>query len=237
VNGAAFGRPGPRRTSSFRAFLACDTVQNMDDLANRVLVRRALGGLPAAALLFSLFPTSALAGAPQERVRQTLDAVSAVLNDPELHGAARERDRREQVGKVMHGAFDFREMAGASLGSHWASLKAEQQDEFVGLFGQLFERSYDRLVLRFLGDSTTTYGAETVEKSGALVRTTLVRKNTDELPVDYRLTSNGGLWKISDVVVDGVSLAGNFRAQFDDAIRSASYDELARRIRTKLAEQ
>jgi phospholipid transport system substrate-binding protein len=69
------------------------------------------------------------------------------------------------------------------------------------------------------------------------VRTTLLRKNTDELPVDYRLTAAGGLWKISDVVVDGVSLAGNFRAQFDKTIQSSSYDELVKRIRTKLAEE
>ena len=124
-----------------------------------------------------------------------------------------------------------------SLGSHWASLSAEQQDEFAGLFGQLFERSYNRLVLRFLGDSTTTYGTESIEKEGAVVRTTLVRKNTDELPVDYRLIAEGGLWKMSDVAVDGVSLDGNFRAQFDKTIRTASYDELAKRIRTKLAEE
>jgi len=189
------------------------------------------------AFLVRLASSSALAGPPQERVHQTLDAVSAVLNDPQVQGSAKERDRRERVGTVMRDSFDFRAMARESLGSHWASLTAEQQDEFVGLFGQLFERSYNRLVLRFLGDSTTSYGAESVEKDGAVVRTTLVRKTSDELPVDYRLTSEGGLWKISDVVVDGVSLAGNFHAQFDKTIRTASYDELVKRIRTKLAEE
>ena len=137
----------------------------------------------------------------------------------------------------MRDSFDFGAMARESLGSQWAGLTAEQQDEFVGLFGQLFERSYNRLVLRFLGDSTTTYGTESIEKDGAVVHTTLVRKNTDELPVDYRLIAEGGLWKMSDVAVDGVSLAGNFRAQFDKTIRTASYDELAKRIRTKLAEE
>jgi len=189
------------------------------------------------ALLVALGPASALAGEPQERVRQTLDAVSAVLNDPQLQGSAKERDRREHVGKVIRDSFDFRAMARESLGSQWAGLTAEQHDEFVGLFGQLFERSYNRLVLRFLGDSTTTYGAESIEKNGAVVRTILVRKNTDELPVDYRLIAEGGLWKMSDVAVDGVSLAGNFHAQFDKTIRIASYDELAKRIRTKLGEE
>jgi phospholipid transport system substrate-binding protein len=189
------------------------------------------------ALLVALGPSSALAGAPQERVRQTLDAVSAVLNDAQLQGPARERDRRERVGKAMRGSFDFRAMARESLGSQWARLTAEQQDDFVGLFGQLFERSYNRLVLRFLGDSTTTYEGESVEKNGAVVRTTLRRKHNDELPVDYHLTSQGGLWKMSDVVVDGVSLARNFHAQFDKTIRTSSYDDLLKRIRTKLAEE
>ena len=190
-----------------------------------------------ALLVVALGPARVLAGSPQDRVRQTIDAVSAVLKDPQLQGPAAERDRRERVGHIMEDAFDFRTMARDSLGSEWARLTAAQQDEFVGLFGQLFERSYDRLVLRFLGDSTTTYGAESVDKNGAVVRTTLVRKNGDDLPVDYRLTSDATGWKISDAVVDGVSLTGNFRAQFEKAIRGGSYDELAKRIRTKLAEE
>src|SRR5438128_5699877 len=153
----------------------------MDEMANRA-PSRARGGPGVSstavlvALLVRLGPPSALAAAPQERVRQTLDAVSAALNDPQLQESAKERDRRERVGKVMRDSFDFRAMARESLGSHWAGLTANQQDEFVSLFGQLFERSYNRLVLRFLGDSTTTYGAEDVEKNGAGVHATRARK-------------------------------------------------------------
>ena len=85
----------------------------MDEMANRA-PRRARWGPSVSstailvALLVRLGPPSALAAAPQERVRQTLDAVSAVLNDPELQGSAKERDRRERVGKVMRDSFDFR---------------------------------------------------------------------------------------------------------------------------------
>ncbi len=182
-------------------------------------------------------PLPALAGAPRERVRQTLDAVSAVLKDPDLQGSAKERERRERVAKVMHESFDFGAMGKESLGAHWASLTPAQREEFVGLFGQLFERSYNRLVLRFLGDSTTTYGAESVQDDRAVVPTTLVRKNGDKLPVDYRLLSAGAGWKMSDVVVDGVSLAGNFRSQFDKTIRTSSYDGLVQKLKAKLAEE
>ena len=187
--------------------------------------------------LLALAAGAALAGEPQQRVRQTVNAVSAVLNDPGLQGSSNERERRDRVAKVMHESFDFGVMARESLGSHWASLTPEQRDRFVGLFARLFERSYDRLVLRFLGGSTTTYGAESVDGERAVVKTSLIRKAGDELPVDYRLTVAGGPWKISDVVVDGVSLAGNFRAQFDKTIRESSYDGLVQRIETKLAEE
>ena len=189
------------------------------------------------ALLVAFAVAPAVAGEPQQRVRQTLDTVSAVLNDPQLQGSSNERERRERVAKVMHESFDFRTMAQESLGSHWASLTPEQRDRFVGLFAQLFERSYDRLVLRFLGGSAATYGAESVDAGRATVKTVLLQKGGDELPVDYRLTADGGAWKISDVVVDGVSLAGNFRAQFTKTIRASSYDALVQRIETKLAEE
>ena len=189
------------------------------------------------AALVALAAGAALAGEPQQRVRQTVESVSAVLNDPHPQGSGNERERRERVAKVMHESFDFRTMAQESLGSHWASLTPEQRDRFVGLFAQLFERSYDRLVLRFLGGSAATYGAESVDAGRATVKTVLLQKGGDELPVDYRLTADGGAWKISDVVVDGVSLAGNFRAQFTKTIRASSYDAVVQRIETKLAEE
>src|SRR5947199_8865386 len=205
----------------------------MGSRTNRSAVRSTL----CIALLVAVAAAPAVAGAPQQCVRQTLDAVSAVLDDPHLQGSSKERDRSERVAKVIHEWFDFRAMAPQSLGSHWANLTPEQRDRLVGLFAQLFERSYDRLVLRFLGGSAATYGAESVDAGRATVKTVLLQKGGDELPVDYRLTADRGAWKLYNLVVDGVSLAGNFRAQFDKTIRASSYDALVQRIETKLAEE
>src|SRR2546425_748171 len=132
------------------------------------------------ALLVALAAAPAVAGEPQQRVRQTLDTVSAVLNDPQLQGSSNERERRGWVAKVMHESFDFRAMARESLGAHWAGLAPGQRDRFVDLFAQLFERSYDRLVLRFLGGSTTTYGAESVDAERAGVTTARLRQGGAE---------------------------------------------------------
>jgi ABC-type transporter MlaC component len=44
-------------------------------------------------------------------------------------------------------------------------------------------------------------------------------------------------WAIYDVVIDGVSLAMNYRAQFGKILRTASYETLAQRLKSKLEEE
>jgi phospholipid transport system substrate-binding protein len=46
----------------------------------------------------------------------------------------------------------------------------------------------------------------------------------------------GGRWWIFDVSIEGVSLIANYRAQFDNIIRTSSPQELMRRMRSKAEE-
>jgi phospholipid transport system substrate-binding protein len=179
----------------------------------------------------------ALGAGPQERVQAILRAVSAIMEDPTLQGAETERERQRRIREVIFESFDFREMARESLGSYWAKLTPEQRDEFIGLFGNLFERSYNRLVLRFLGERQTLYGEESIQQDRATVATTLVSKQDARLPVDYRLVRHNEQWAIYDVIIDGVSLAMNYRAQFSKILRTSSYEALAQRLKAKLAEE
>jgi phospholipid transport system substrate-binding protein len=184
-----------------------------------------------ALLICASLPTPIWAAGPQEAIRQLVATVSAVLEDPALQGPAKKTERRDRIGTIIHDAFDFENMARESLGAPWAALTAEQRAEFTRLFGERFEQSYSLLVLRFLGERTTTYAGESIQGEGAVVRTSLVSAKDGTLPVEYRLTALGGRWTVADVVVDGVSLAGNYRAQFSKIIRTASYETLLRRMR------
>jgi phospholipid transport system substrate-binding protein len=174
---------------------------------------------------------------PQERVQATLNAVSAILDDPTLQGADKDPERKQRVRQIILEAFDFQAMANESLGTYWGKLTPQQREEFTGLFGNLFERSYNRLVLRFLGERSTVYGTESIQQEHATVATTLVSKRDAKLPVDYQLVRHGEQWKIYDVVIDGVSLAMNYRAQFSKILRTSSYEALVQRIKTKLEEE
>jgi phospholipid transport system substrate-binding protein len=194
--------------------------------------------MAVAVLLLLGFARPALAAEPQERVRESLNAVAAVLKDPNLQGPDKQAERRQRVRQIILDTFDFGEMATLALGPSWDKLTAPQRAEFVNLFGTLFERSYNNLVLRFLPNRQTSYGKETVTQDRAVVQTTLVDQTTGgELPVDYRLIHKDQRWAVFDVVVDGVSLAQNYRAQFEQIIRSSSYDTLLQRIKSRVAQE
>lgn len=196
-----------------------------------------LGGMLVVLIHLGLPPGAGATG-PQEYISMTMDAMSAILNDPQLQGADKEVERKQRVRRIIHETFDFADMARVSLGTHWDRLTAQQQEEFTSLFGHLFEVSYQSLVLKFLPGRQTSYNTESIEKDRAVVRTTLVVPKTEaKLPVNYQLVSDGQRWAVFDVVVDGVSIAGNYRAQFDKVLRSSTFETLVQRIKRKLEQE
>ena len=194
--------------------------------------------LLVAGLLAGAGAPSGWAAAPQDRIREILAAVAAVLDDPRLQGPAHEGERTHQVQQLIQDTFAFEVMAREALGAQWPRLTPQQREEFIPLFGALFTHSYQRLVVKFLPGRQTSYGRESIEQDRATVQTTLVvPQRQEQLTVDYRLIMQAQRWAVFDVVVDGVSLAGNYRAQFDKILRTTSYEALVQQIRRKLGEE
>ncbi len=176
-------------------------------------------------------------GAPLDRVRDTLERALHILNDPALQGPEKETARRQEVRKLIAARFNYPEMASRSLDAHWVKLTAGERQEFVDLFGDLFERSYSRLVLNSLPDQKIIYAGESVNGRQAVVKTIVVDKQGDRLPVDYQLERHKGRWELFDVVIDGVSIVANYQSQFNKIIRTSSFDELVRKMRLKRDEE
>lgn len=63
----------------------------------------------------------------------------------------------------------------------------------------------------------------------------MIGKKT-ETPLDYRLMMKGGDWKVYDVLVEGISIVGNYREQFVAILRSSSYEHLVQMLRDKVAQ-
>jgi phospholipid transport system substrate-binding protein len=160
--------------------------------------------IPVAVLLLLSFARPVLAAEPQERMRESLNAVAAVLKDPSLRGQDKQAERQQRVRQIILDTFDFEEMSTLALGPSGDRLTPQQRTEFVSLFGTLFERSYNNLVLRFLSERQSTYGRESIAQDRAGGQTILVDQTTSgQLPIEYRLIHQDQRWAVYDAIVDG----------------------------------
>jgi phospholipid transport system substrate-binding protein len=172
---------------------------------------------------------------PTEQLRGAIDRVLRVLEDPALKGEARVADRRRALRQIADEIFDFDEMARRAMGQHWRSLTAAQRTEFVQVFSDLLERAYTSKIERYGGEKIQ-YPGERVEGDLATVSTRIVTKNGTEVPVDYRTLKRGDRWRVYDVSIEGVSLVANYRTQFNSIIRTSSYEELLKKMRSRVEE-
>lgn len=183
--------------------------------------------------LFNALPASA--GEPTEQVRQTVDKVIEILRNKELKKPNKTEERRSALRKVTDERFDYEEMAKRSLSIHWAKRTTQEKKEFISLFKDLLERSYINK-LESYSEETILYIYESVESDYSVVKTKIITKRNVEVPVDYKLLRAGNQWKAYDISIEGVSLVSNYRNQFNKIIRTHSYDELVKRLKTKKEE-
>jgi phospholipid transport system substrate-binding protein len=197
-------------------------------------VRRALW-LGLAALIILVSARDAGAGPPTDQLKGAIDRVVATLDSPALKGDGKVLDRRAAVRKIANEIFDFGEIARRSLGRYWQPLSEPQRAEFVGLFGDLLERSYISKI-ELYGGEKIVYSGERVDGDLAVVSTKIITKNGTEVPIDYRLFRRGDSWKVYDVNIEGISLVSNYRTQFNKIIQTNGYNSLVDRMKAKQTE-
>jgi phospholipid transport system substrate-binding protein len=187
--------------------------------------------------LVLLGPPPASAG-PTERLHDFFVAVNTVLADPETEDKPLERVARicRLVGEVAA----VNEAAAVGLGREWQARSPMEREEFVALFAALLERAY---VGRLAGLGSVSNGVriaylgEAVAGDEATVQTSLDARDGGKTPVEYRMVNRQGQWRVRDLVLDGVSIVENYRAQFQRILRQVSYQDLVGKVQAKLGDE
>ena len=189
----------------------------------------------AAGLLLLLGAPRAWAGVPTDQLKAQIDRAIKILENVENKKDTKVQERRAAVRKIANEIFDFGETAKRSLARHWTPRTPAEREEFVRLFADLLERSYISRI-ELYGGEKITYVGETIDGDQAVVRTRLVTRQGTEIPVEYRMHLRDGKWLVYDVVIEGVSLIANYRAQFNKIITTSSYEELVKKMKTRQEE-
>lgn len=165
-------------------------------------------------------------------VRSMVDDVIRVLRDETLKGPQKTEERRAKIREIVKRRFDFDEMAKLSLGKHWKERGEVEKKEFVNLFSRFVEISYIDKIEAY-NNEEVIYIGELVEGKRAIVRSRVITTQGREIPISYRLLKKDG-WVVYDLQIEGVSLVSNYRTQFNEIIQNFSYEELIKRLKSKL---
>ena len=175
----------------------------------------------------------AQAGEPMETVRGGVERAMKVLENPALAGGAHAEERQKALSEIARGVFDFDEMSRRTLGLHWRERTPEERQTFVRLFTDLLETTYFAKIDTYTGGSSLRYEAENIQGDEATVRTTISTAKGAEIPIGYRLLRKQDRWLVYDVDFGGVTLVSSYRAQFNQIIRSSSFEVLVQRLDKK----
>ncbi|MBI1728134.1 MAG: ABC transporter substrate-binding protein, partial [Candidatus Rokubacteria bacterium] len=74
-----------------------------------------------------------------------------------------------------------------------------------------------------------------VEGDDASVQSRVVTPKGSEIGIEYRLyRGTNGRWTVYDLYVDGFSLVGSYKAQFNRIIQRGSFADLLKQLRLKV---
>ncbi|MET0067336.1 MAG: ABC transporter substrate-binding protein [Candidatus Thiodiazotropha sp.] len=179
-------------------------------------------------LLTFTLPASANVS-PSDRVKETVDRILLILQDPDLS----KTERRDQVKSVVRQRFDYESMSQVILATNWRTATQAQREQFIVLFRELLEQTYFSAVDSY-DNQTIRMGRERLKGNLADVQTFIVSANK-ELPVSYKLRYRNDDWFAYDVTVDGVSLVSNYRTSFRNLVKSQGMDGLLTELAGKVA--
>src|SRR5438552_13644098 len=170
---------------------------------------------------------SSAADGPLAVTRGALEQSNAIVR-----GSGDRKQKLLALRDVLRDFLDTEALARLAVGKHLEGQSPEETAEFLRLFRELFIRTYVQRLLLFDAPDFA-YGEERVTGDTARVGTQIVTPR-DRFAVDYSLRRTPSGWRATDILVEQVSLAQNFRAQFDAALAKDSFQDLLERLRKKV---
>jgi phospholipid transport system substrate-binding protein len=129
----------------------------------------------------------------------------------------------DAVNARMDDFVDWDAIARAVMAGYWSEADAEQRERFIDSFRKGLVRSYARALLEFEQQKVEVLPvlAEHRRDDRALVRMEITGGNGRIYPLRYSMAKGeDGVWRVRNVIVDGVNLGLTYRNQFASAMQS-----------------
>ena len=155
--------------------------------------------------------------------------------------AQAERVKRFRV--LFNDNFAVKSIGKFALGRYWRKANDGEKKEYLSLFEDLMVISYVDRFGSYAGNALKLKNARTENKTTVTVFSEIKRPGgAKPIHIDWRVGTNGTIYKVLDVVVEGASMSSTMRSDFGSIIRqkngkvSGLIDELKKKNRSLQAE-
>jgi phospholipid transport system substrate-binding protein len=180
--------------------------------------RRTFLAASALALAFAGAPAYAAVTGPQAEqfINNLGDAAIGSLTGKNLS----EQEREARFRTLFESHFDLPGLSQFVLGRYWKRATDAQRQEFQKLFEKLLVQNYAKTFAQYAGERFKATGSRPNDDGSVIVSSTINRPNGDVIRLDWRIDQVGSGLKITDLLVEGVSLRTTHRSDFASAIQS-----------------
>lgn len=182
----------------------------MSPLPNRSRSRSAISAAAFALIVIWIAP------APGARAAQDAGSFVAALGTQGIQALGSQVSSSERLARLrqlLQQDFDLPGIGLFALGRYRSSATPQEQQEFFRLYPDFTVRALSMRLDEFGGASLRVVGRRSVANE-TVVNTEIVRSDGRRVPFDWYLTDSDGQYRITDVVVAGVSMKIALRDQF-----------------------
>ena len=143
---------------------------------------------------------------------------------------------RSEIRDLLNDGFAVKGMARFVLGRYWRRATDEERAEYLQLFQDVVIHASANRLVNYSGQSfeitraMAAASASTTEQA-AIVRSRFHVSEGTVVRVDWRVASLGDNYKITDVILEGVSLANTYRDEYAAVVRRYGMQGLLDQLR------
>ena len=152
-------------------------------------------------------------------------------------GPASDAERNDRFRKLFVSAFDLPEISRFVLARYWRTATPDQQQQFVKLFEDMQVLNWSQRFKDYQGETLQVTAASKEGDTGFTVDSQLARPTGNPTVVQWKMhLAADGQIRITDIVVEGVSMALTQRSDFSSLLQAngGKVDELLKTLQAKV---
>jgi phospholipid transport system substrate-binding protein len=160
--------------------------------------------------------------------------VSKVLNDQSANEGAKIAKSQD----LLVSNLDLSWMAKYTLGRYRKGLTQSQIDNFIQIYSKYVTISYTDLVKNYKGEQWKIVNIHKIDEDSFIVTMTITKsQNQPTIKVEYFVrqvqNNNQHVYKVSDIITEGVSMINSQQAEFTNILENSGFDALITQLKNK----